>query len=113
MEYSPEFEAIMKRLRPLPKSEYNTLENRKLFLLAYLLAPPELKAMFDKGLEEKGLVPKATSCDDNGKPVYSLEELAKFYGQTVDEVKDTINEIKKIVPDSALGESVGAVHRMH
>jgi hypothetical protein len=104
MEYSPIFESIMHKLRALPKSEYNTPHNRRLFVLAQFHAPPELNRMFEEECRERGLIPTVTCCDADGNGLITVEELAAFHGQSVDETLQTIAELKTVLPDGTLDE---------
>lgn len=93
MGYSPIFESIMQKLRSLPESEYDTLHNRKLFVLAVKHAQPEFIDLCVKDATEKGLFPKATHCDDDGNAVYSLEEMAAHFRQTREQATEAMNEL--------------------
>ena len=113
MKFSPIFESIIQKLRALPESEYDTEENRKLFTLAHFYAPPEFNRLFEEGCRERGLIPKATRCDADGNGLITVEELAKFHGQIVDEVLQTIAELKTVLPDGALDEHTGATYPLN
>jgi len=113
MEYSPIFESIMQKLRVLPTSEYDTPHNKKLFALAMKYAPPELTEMFINGAQEKGLFPKATHCDTDGNPLYSLDEIARFYGQTPEEAQQALDELTEFMPDLQDQFYHGDVHRFN
>ena len=85
-------------------------EGRLLLAEALSVAPPEIQAMMDAKLRELDMLPEATMCDDDGKPVYTLTQIAEKMGGTVEDVKQTMDEIKAHHPTAF--EHTGAVHRL-
>lgn len=81
-------------------------EHRELFARAFKTAPPRYRAEAEKILAP--CIPKATHVNDDGEPVYSLEQLASHLNVPVDEVRE-ISEAH-LDPDQMYG---GTLHQLH
>lgn len=50
------------------------------------------------------MIPTATRCDADGNGLITVEDMAAFHAQTVEEVHQNIVAIKSVLPDGALDE---------
>lgn len=62
-------------------------ENAHLLAAMHTHAPPELKAAMADKARALGLLPGVTHVDANGRPIYSLEQVAVSLGATVEEIE--------------------------
>lgn len=113
MYFSPIFESIMAKIKSMSESEWETPAGRRLFALAMKHAPQELQDMFINGAMEQGIIPKATHCDTEGNPLYSIEELATHYGQTPEQVNESVDEVLEVMPELKEDLYQGTIHRFH
>ncbi len=82
------YREIMTRLIAMSKDEVETDNGRALCAEAFRCAPPEIKEKVSAFMEEIGLIPKTPSAiDDQGNGYYSLEQIARSTGSTVEEVR--------------------------
>ena len=88
MHDSVRYREIMTRLIAMSKDEVETDNGRALCAEAFRYAPPEIREKVSAFMEEIGIIPKAPSAiDDQGNGYYSLEQIAKSTGTTVEEVR--------------------------
>lgn len=81
-------------------------EHRELFARAFETAPPRYRAEAEKILAP--CIPKATHVNDDGEPVYSLEQLASHLNVPVDEVREIADA--HLDSDQVYG---GTLHQLH
>jgi hypothetical protein len=110
MQFSPIFRSLIAKIRSMPKSEWDTKSGCRLFALAMKHAPAEFNDQFIKGAMEEGLFPKPTRCDENGEPLYCLEEVSDFFGMSREEGRKAYNEMLEAEPDICEGLHQGAVY---
>lgn len=65
----------------------HTPEYSHLFAELHRYAPPALKKTMDAKAREMGLIPNTTHVDENGRPVYSLQQIADTLGTSVEELE--------------------------
>jgi len=92
MRFSPIFESIMAKIKTIPESEWDTPAAKRLFQLAHKHAPEEFNAMVVREAQAEGMFPKPTHVDAEGNPIYCVEELAEFFGQTPEEAKEAFQK---------------------
>ena len=112
MIFSPIFESLMVKIRSMPREEWDSKSGTRLFSLAMKHAPAEFTDMFFKGAMENGLFPKPTHCDADGNALYNLEEIGRHFGQTPDQVAETMDELMEFMPEFADDLYQGEVHKI-
>jgi hypothetical protein len=112
MKFSPIFESIMAKINSIPESEWDTPQGRRLFQLAHKHAPPEFNELVVREAQAEGKFPKPTHVDADGNPLYCVEELAAFFGQTPDEAQESFQAFLRENPDHADDLHTGPIHRL-
>lgn len=74
---------------PAAENEHNGMKLSEMVIYA----PDELINLFHDKAKEMGLVPKPSGYLDNGDPVYSLEDIAKTHGISMDEAEKIAGEM--------------------
>lgn len=110
---NPIFDAVMSKIKSMPESEWTTPTGRQLWRLASKHTPPELQKRFIEGAQKEGLFPKPTRCDENGDPLYCLEEISDFFGMTREEGRKAYNEMLEADPDICEGLHQRATYAIH
>lgn len=105
------FRAIMNKLRSLHASQDRSPEAMELFQQALIYGPPEFRAQYREKLAEFGMMPKSTHVDENGEPVFTIEDVAERLGVSVEDVKKQLKKAKAETPDVDF-QPTGAVHRV-
>jgi hypothetical protein len=109
---NPIFDSVMTKIKSMPESEWTSPTGKQLWRLAAKHTPPELNRMFIEGAQKEGLFPKPTHCDGNGDALYSLDEIAKFFGQTPEEAQAAYNEMLAADPDICDGIHSGPIYTL-
>lgn len=78
---------------------------------ALSLAPPEIKAKMETKIRELGLLPEVEFVDDDGNPVFTMEQIAETLGASVEEVRQAVEELNAHVPLGLVPHA--AVHRLN
>lgn len=84
--------------------EYSSLTQKMM-----LNAPPDLMAIFEQTANEMGLMPKTTHVDEQGQPVYSLEQVSLQLGVPVAELEEQLQSM----PDTKGLVYTGPVSPLH
>lgn len=101
MYFSPIFESIMQQVKAIPEDQWDTSRANRLFRLLHKYAPPEFNKLVIHQAQKEGLFPKPTHCDENGEPIYNLEEFAAHFGKTPEEAQQALQEMLADDPDQA------------
>lgn len=85
-----EFFALLKRVGDIRRAEGDEAldgpEHAGLFVRLMRTAPPRYRAEADALVEQSGLVPPATHVNEDGEPVFSVQQIAEKLGVAVEEV---------------------------
>lgn len=83
-----------------------------LYTQAIRYAPKEMQDMMTAKMQELNLLPDATRVDANGNPVYSVDQMAKQFGMTPEEVMEHIDSL---TPEerAAFTMPTSDTHRIH
>ncbi|MBV5326522.1 MAG: hypothetical protein JZU65_02615 [Chlorobium sp.] len=109
---SPIFKSILVQVRSLSEAEYDTQRGRKLFTLLQKHTPDDFIHNAIKSAKAERLFPEATHCDEAGNPLYCLEEIAEFFGQTPEEAKQALQEMLAEMPSEVAGIYSGQTFRI-
>ncbi len=91
---NPVFHYLLQTFRDLTEAEQRSSQGQALFTEIMLNAPESFKRIAEEMAKELKLMPEHPyGYDDNGQPVYSMEQLAKQLGITVQEAEDHAREI--------------------
>lgn len=86
---TPVFQHLMQTFRDLSEQEQRSPEGSALFTEIMIHAPQEFKDMAASMAKEDGLMPEQPyGYDDNGEPVYSIEQMAAQVGITLEEAEE-------------------------
>lgn len=100
----------------MERGEDDSPEARRAFMLAYELAPEWFKDEACSMVQDMGLIPKETYCNEAGEPVYRLEDVAECLGASIEETEEKLFEM--LADREALGlpnDGIGGkatIHRM-
>ena len=85
-------------LKQLNSMDAGTPEHTELFMQAMRCAP---KQFMDAAAEiAADFMPQATHVNEQGQPVYSVQEIAQHFGKTEEEVQD---DMQRLIEDGRLG----------
>ena len=85
-------------LKQLNSMDADTPEHTELFMQAMLCAPQQF---MDAAAEiAADFMPQATHVNEQGQPVYSVQEIAQHFGKTEEEVQD---DMQRLIEDGRLG----------
>lgn len=85
-------------LKQLNSMDADTPEHTELFMQAMRCAP---KQFMDAAAEiAADFMPQATHVNEQGQPVYSVQEIAQHFGKTEEEVQD---DMQRLIEDGRLG----------
>ena len=85
-------------LKQLNSMDADTPEHTELFMQAMRCAP---KQYMDAAAEiAADFMPQATHVNEQGQPVYSVQEIAQHFGKTEEEVQD---DMQRLIEDGRLG----------
>lgn len=113
MQFSPAFSAIMNKLATMPEAELDSDQANWLFRLAHKHAPAEFISLVVKQAQAEGMFPVPTHCDDDGNPLYNLDELATYFGKTPEEAQDALQKMLAAEPELADCLHTGTAHRIN
>lgn len=117
MSQSPVFDHLLSIYQQLSAAKRESSEGRMLFGELILHAPPEYKRIIDEVAKELELMPDCPhGYDDDGNPLYSLEQIAERLGVASEDVENSIREFTEtrermgLPPINLYG---GKVHMVH
>ena len=111
-DFHPKFVAAMEALERIPEVERDThpaVADLIAQLMAY--APEPLKAIFSAKAHELGLFPKTEFYTEDGKPVYTIVQLAKHLGISLEEAIRMAERLYEEHPDLAWSAGSKSVYR--
>lgn len=85
-------------LKQLNSLDEDAPEHAALFMEAMRCAPKQYMDAAMQVTEE--FLPQATHVDEQGQPVYSVQEIAQHFGKTEEEVQD---DMQRLIEDGRLG----------
>lgn len=114
---TPVFQYLMNTYRDLSESEQCSPEGIALFSEIMIHAPESFKDIASAMAKEMGLMPEQPyGYDDNGQPVYSMEQVATQVGITLQEAEDHAKKLMEARERMGLPPvkmfSTGPVHRV-
>lgn len=116
--FPPEFSALMQQYKDTSAGLGDDHPiARRLWLLVEATAPDWFRAEMQAIAREMELIPVARHCDDNGDPVFTLQELAEHLGVSVEQADTTFQKIR--AERKALGlpidgfQIAGGIHARH
>ena len=117
MSQSPVFDHLLDMSQRLSDAERESLEGRVLFGELIVHAPPEHKRIIDEVAKELKLMPDhPNGYDDDGTPLYSLEQIAERLGIAPEDIAESMSDFAQAREDMGLPPLVfhtGTVHRVH
>lgn len=115
MSQSPVFDYLFDTYQQLSEAERESAEGRVLFGELITHAPPECKRIIDEAAREMALMPERPhGYDDDGNPLYSLEQIAERLGVRPDEIEASIHELTEARENMGLPPLnlyAGKIHR--
>lgn len=87
-------------LKQLNSMDADTPEHTELFMQAMRCAPERYMDAAMQVTEE--LLPQATHVDEQGQRVYSVEQIAQHFGQSVEQVQD---DVQRLIDDGHIAAS--------
>ena len=90
-------------LKQLNSLDEDAPEHAALFMEAMRCAPKQYKDAAMQVTEE--FLPQATHVDEQGQPVYSVQEIAQHFGKTEEEVQD---DMQRLIDDGHM--DAGSLH---
>lgn len=116
MSQSPVFNHLFDTYQRLTDAERESPEGRVLFGELIIHAPPEYKKIIDEVAKEMNLMPdRPHGYDDDGNPLYSLEQIADSLGVAPGDVEASIREFadaRETMGLPPLNLYAGKVHRV-
>ena len=85
-------------LKQLNSMDADTPEHTELFMQAMRCAPKQYMDAAMQAAEE--FLPQATHVNEQGQPMYSVEQIAQHFGKTEEEVQD---DMQRLIEDGRLG----------
>jgi hypothetical protein len=116
MSQSPVFDHLFELYQRLSDAERESSEGRVLFGELIIHAPPEHKRIIDEVAKKMDLMPdRPHGYDDDGNPLYSLEQIAERLGVAPEEIDKSIREFAQARDSMGLPPLniyAGTVHRV-
>lgn len=101
MNFSTTFSAALQKLTTTPTAE---LTSEQASWLSQLVG---------RQAQAEGIFPMPTHCDDDGNPLYSIEELAAYFGKTPEEAQQALEKMLAKEPELADCLHPGTAHRIN
>lgn len=116
MSQSPVFDHLFDLYQRLSDAERESSQGRVLFGELIIHAPPEHKRIIDEVAKEMKLMPdRPHGYDDDGNPLYSLEQIAESLGVSPEDIDGSIREFvqaRESMGLPPLNLYAGKVHRV-
>ena len=116
MSRTPVFNYLFDTYQRLTEEEQASPEGRVLFGELIVHAPPEYKRIIDEVAKEMDLMPdRPRGYDDDGNPLYSLEQIAERLGVAPEDIEASIREFTEARENLGLPPlnlHAGTVHRV-
>lgn len=87
-------------LKQLNSMDADTPEHTELFMQAMRCAPEQYMDAAMQAAEE--FLPQATHVNEQGQPMYSVEQIAQHFGKTVEQVQ---NDVQRLIDDGHIAAS--------